>query len=432
MNETRRQFLRQGLVAGALGVLALRDDAIERVYAAGRQAGNRPPDDLASDEDFWFNVQQAYTVDRSMINLNNGGVSPSPRVVQEAMRRHLEFTNNAPARTMWRILDPEVETVRARLARTFGCSSEEIAITRNASESLQICIYGMDLQRSDEVVTTVLDYPRMINTYKQRELREGIVLKSVPIRVPVQDPGDVVQAIAAGITPKTKVILVSHVVFLSGQIMPIRDICRLGRERGLPVVVDGAHAFAHMAFRRNDLECDYYGTSLHKWLTAPIGTGFLYVRKSKIGSLWPLMAAPEPRSDNIRKYEEIGTHPAANRLAISEALTFHNAIGPQRKEARLRYLRDRWAKRLMQDKRVKLFTRLEPQHGCAIATMAIEGVEPGKLVEHLWSKHRIFVVAIGHEAIKGVRVSPNTYTTPAEVDMFCDAVENVLANGVAV
>jgi len=399
------------------------------VQSAVRRAGDMPPDALAGREDFWFQIQQAFAVDRSLINLNNGGVNPSPRVVQDALRRHLEFANQAPSRNMWQIQDPQVETVRAGLAEAFGCSPEEMAITRNASEALEIMIYGMDLREGDEVVAAEFDYPRMINTYRQRGQREGIRLVLIPIRSPVEDFDEVVEAYRRAITPRTKVILCSHVVFVSGQIMPVRDLCRLGREHGIPVVVDGAHAFAHIAFRRDDLECDLYGTSLHKWLTAPFGTGFLYVRREHIESIWPLMAAPEPRSDNIRKFEEIGTHPAANRLAIAEALTLYRAIGPQRKEARLRYLRDRWARRLMQDKRVKLWTRLEPQHGCAFATFQIDGVDNAKLVQHLWHEHRIIVTRIDYGGVQGVRVSPNVYTTVEEIDRFCDAVEQVLANG---
>lgn len=430
---SRRRALQTALGWGAVGALGLRDDAIAMVRAAAARVGDRPAEQLASDEDFWFQVQQAYTVDRSMINLNNGGVSPSPRVVQDAMRRHLEFANNAPARNLWQIQDPQVENVRARLARTFGCGTEELAITRNASESLQICIYGIDLQPGDEVLATELDYPRMITTYRQRELRDGIRLRLIPIRCPVASHAEVVDAYRRALTDATRVMLVSHIVFVSGQVFPVRDIVRLGRERGIPVIVDGAHAFAHLAYGRDDLECDYYGVSLHKWLTAPHGSGFLYVRRSQIDSLWPMMAAPIERKTDIRKFEEIGTHPAANYLAIAEALTLYDAIGPRRKEARLRYLRDRWARRLMQDKRVRLFTRLEPEHCGGFATLAIDGVDGARLAEHLWLRHKIFTVYVdypeGRSVVKGIRVSPNTYTTVAEIDMFCDAVEDVLANG---
>jgi selenocysteine lyase/cysteine desulfurase len=427
--KSRRDFLKHSLAAGALATIGLRDDSVARVLAAQTRVRDRPTDEVAADEDYWREIQQAFAIDRSLINLNNGGVSPSPRVVLDALRRHMEFSNNAPAKTMWGILDPEVETVRARLARAFGCLPDELAITRNSSEALETCIYGIDLKPSDEVLTTDQDYPRMLSTYRQRELREGIVLKTVPVPAPVDDPAELLDVFAKNITAQTRVILCCQVVNITGQIFPVREIVRLGREHGIPVIVDGAHAFAHLAFNRDDLDCDYYGTSLHKWLTAPHGTGFLYVRKDRIESLWPLMAAVKPRSDDIRKYEEIGTHPAATRLAISEAVTLHNGIGPQRKEARLRYLRDRWARRLSQDRRVKLYCRLEPQHSCGIATFAIADIDPTKLAEHLFTKHRIITVAIDHATIKGVRVTPNVYTTFDEIDMFCEAVENVLANG---
>jgi len=429
MSTNRRDFLGRAVALGALGLAALRDDWQARVQAAQARAAGRSPEDVAADEDYWFEIKSAFTVDRSVINLNNGGVSPSPRVVQDAMRRHLEYANNAPARNLWQIQDPQVETVRERLARAFGCGVDEMAITRNSSEALEICLFGLDLKAGDEVLTSTLDYPRMINTIKQRGLREGVVLRQIDLPLPVEDHAQVVAAFRKGITPKTKLLLCSHVIFLTGQILSVRDVVRLGREHDIPVIVDGAHAFAHFPFTRDELECDYYGTSLHKWLTAPHGTGFLYVRKQRIADLWPLMAAPEPRGGDIRKFEEIGTHPAANRLAIAEALTFHEAIGPARKAARLRYLRDRWVRRLTADKRVTLYTRLEPQHACGIATMKLDGVDPARVVEHLWNQHRIIVVNIVHDIIKGVRVTPNVYTTVEEIDLFCDAMEALLAKG---
>lgn len=427
--DTRREFLQRAVALSALTGGVLRSDWIETVHAAQRHAGDESPEQVAANEFYWREIQSAFDIDRSLINFNNGGVAPSPRAVLDVHRRHFEFANNAPSRHLWAVLDPQVETVRARLARAFGCSADEMAITRNSSESLEICIYGIDLKPGDEVLTTDQDYPRMINTYKQRELREGIVLKTVPVPTPCGDLSELVDVFRKAITPRTKVMLCCHIVNITGQIFPVREIVRLGRAHGIPVIVDGAHAFAHFCFKRDDLECDYYGVSLHKWLTAPHGTGLLYVRKERIGELWPLMAAVEPKSDNIRKFEEIGTHPTAPRLAIAEAITFWEGIGPQRKEARLRYLRDRWAKRLMQDKRVRLHTRLEPQHSCGIGTFAIEGVDPEKLAAHLVEKHRIITTAIKHKDVMGIRVTPNVYSTLEEVDMFCEAVEAVMANG---
>lgn len=426
MTPTRRDFLAG---AAALGTLALQDDWLARVEAAVNRAGARPPEALAGDESFWFEVQQAFAVDRSVTNLNNGGVSPSPRVVQDALRRHLEFANQLPAYNQESILKPQVETVRRGLARAFGCDAEEMAITRNASESLEICLLGFDLEPGDEVLTTTHDYPRMLTTLKQREARDGIKLVQVEIPAPARDPGDIVEAFARAVTPKTRLILCSHVVFVTGQILPVREICRLGRELDIPVIVDGAHAFAHFPFTRDELGCDYYGTSLHKWLTACFGTGFLSVRKEKIAPLWPLMAAPETLAADIRKFEEIGTHPYANKLAISEALALHNAIGPERKAARLRFLRDRWAQRLAADRRVSFYTRLEPEHCCGIATLRVEALEMDKLQRYLWERHRILTVFINYNGVVGLRVSPNVYTTVDEVDAFAAAVEEVLARG---
>src|SRR5215210_185302 len=329
---------RELMGAAAIGAVAVLNPFRSRAALAA-VAGLSP-----EDERFWFEIQQAFTVDRSIVNLNNGGVSPSPAIGQEAMKRHLDYSNTAPPPyALWQILEPQKEGTRRRLARAFGCDPEEIAITRNASEGLQICQFGFDLQRGDEVLTTTQDYPRMLATFDQRARREGIGVKKISIPVPAEEPGEVVELYRKAITPKTKLILISHMINLTGQILPVRQLSELGRERRIPVIVDGAHTFAHFDFDQADLGCDYYATSLHKWLFAPHGTGMLYVRRDRIRGLWPLMAAPGEMDGDIRKYEEIGTHPAANHLAIAEALTFHEGIGAKPKEERLRFLRDRWA-----------------------------------------------------------------------------------------
>lgn len=416
-------------VAG--GVAILRDDAISRVEAAVTASGGAPPDQLAANEDFWFEVQQAYDVDRSLLNLNNGGVAPSPRVVLDAMHRHTEFTNHLPSRHLWDVLDPQVEPVRKRLAAHFGCDAEEIAITRNASESLENCLLGIDLQRGDEILCTSQDYPRMLQTLRQREKREGVVLKTFPVPTPPEKLSDITRLYEQNITPKTKMILVCHVINITGQILPVKEIVELGRARNIPVIVDGAHSFGHFPFKHADLDCDYFGTSLHKWLSAPIGNGVLYVRKSKIAGVWPLMPPPETTAvDNIRKFEEIGTHPTAPRLAIAEALMFYEGIGAERKAARLRYLRDRWANRLISQPKIKLYTSLSPEQSCAIATVGIEGIKASDLTKYLFDKHRIWTTPIEHEHINGIRVTPNTYTTLAEVDRFAGVMERIVENGI--
>jgi selenocysteine lyase/cysteine desulfurase len=416
----RRMFLR-----AATGLAALRPDSITRARAATTSVNDRKPEETARDEDYWLEIQQAFTVDRNIVNLNNGGVCPSPKIVQDAMRRQLEFSNMAPAYTMWTVLEPEIESVRTRLAASFGCDPEELAITRNASEALEIAQLGMDLKPGDEVLTTDQDYPRMITTWQQRERRDGIKLKMISFPAPPPSMDDLYDRFERAITPRTRVIHFCHITNLTGQIFPVKKICQMARSRGIEAIVDGAHAYAQFPFTHQDLDCDYYGTSLHKWLLAPHGTGFLYVRKEKIEKLWPMMAAPASMNANIRKFEEIGTHPAANHNAIAEALTFHESIGCERKAARLRYLRSLWTDRLSRFPSVTIRTSPDPAQSCGVVLVSVEGKKAPALAEELW-KQRILVVAIVHKDFEGLRVTPNIYTTPREIDVFANAMEKLI------
>jgi isopenicillin-N epimerase len=429
---TRREFLGTVGRPAALGVVAAALDPLgvrQALAKAAEHAGS--PAEVATDEPFWFEIQQAFTVDRSVINLNNGGVSPSPAVVQAAHKRHLDFSNSTPPPVaLWQVLEPQRETVRQRLARTFSVDPEEVALVRNSSEGLQICQFGFDLQRGDEVLTSNQDYPRMIATFEQRARREGIALKQISLPVPAEDDDEVVDLYRRNITPKTKLILMCHVVNLTGQILPVKRVVELGRERGIPVIVDGAHSFAHFDFDHTDLGCDYYATSLHKWLFAPHGTGMLYGKREKIRDLWPLMAAPATLAADIRKFEEIGTHPAAQNLAIAEALTFHEGIGAQRKAARLRFLRDRWALRLAGHERVRLHTSLKPGKSCGIANVEVVGLDPYKLADHLWQRHHILVTPIVHPEFRGLRVTPSVYTTLAEIDQLSEVMAEITEKGI--
>ena len=387
------------------------------------------PDQVARDEAFWAEIQRAFPVDRGMINFNNGGVSPSPAIVQDSLFRSLTFANEAPAYKMWQLIEPRKELVRSQLAQHFGCDREEIAIVRNASEGLQVCQFGLDLEPGAEILTTTHDYPRMITTWKQRERRDKLVLKQIRLPIPVEDDEVVVRLFADQITAKTRLIHMCHMVNITGQILPVRKVVDMARARGIPVIVDGAHAFAHFPFTRDELGCDYYATSLHKWLFAPFGTGMLYVRKDKIAGLWPLMAANEQQDADIRKYEEIGTHPCPNYAAIADAVTFHEQIGPANTQARLIYLRDRWAKELVALDRVRLHTSLKPGRACGIATVGIEGIDTAALGDHLWLKHRIFTAAIVHPEFSGLRVSPSVYSTIAEVDRFTAVMADIARKG---
>jgi isopenicillin-N epimerase len=432
--QSRRRFLgtlslptAAALSGVAFRPTGLRGEAIDIALELARHPGTAQQ--LVDDEDFWFQIQRAFTVDRSLLNLNNGGVSPAPGLVQDAMKRHQDFSNLAPTYTMWQILQPQREATRERMAGQWGVDPEEIAFTRNASESLQILQLGFDLERGDEVLTTTQDYGRMITTFRQRERREGIVLKQIQIPVPAEDPAEVVRLFEEAITPRTRLILACHMINLTGQILPVTELTAMARRRGIPLIIDGAHALAHFDFDIGELDVDTYTTSLHKWLFAPHGTGLLYVRRERIPEVWPLMAAPESRSDDIRKFEEIGTHPEAPYMSIAEALSFHQGLGPARKEARMVYLRDYWANELLRHDNVRLHTSQQPGFACGIANVEIEGVEPNDLRDWLWDEHKIIVVSINHAEFRGIRVSPSVYTTLPELDRFVEVMDGVARNG---
>ena len=430
----RRAFLASMAATAATFTLpTFNPRAIRRLGDASAIAGARPAASLAEDENYWATIQAAFDLDRTMINLNNGGCSPAPTHVLDQMIRDLRFSNELPVEHMWGVLEPRIESVRRELAREFGCDAEEMAIVRNASEANETMIMGLDLAKGDEVILTTQNYPRMINAWKQRERRDGVVIKWVKLDTPPKNPAAYVDAIASAITPRTKVIETMHISFMTGYIAPVKQIVELARPKGIQVFVDGAHAFAHFPFTRDELGCDYYGTSLHKWLMAPIGTGFLYVRRDKIKSLWPLMAGAVEQEDNIRKYEEIGTHPAANHNAIAVALAFHRSIGPERKIARLRFLRDRWAKRVVAESggRARMLTPIGPNESGAIGVVSIDGVDIGKLQGWLLNKHHIVATPLIHPEFNGLRVTPNVYNTLDEIDRIAETMIDAIRKGIA-
>ncbi len=409
----RRDFL---LGAEALAVAAMLNRAYESVA----------PADVATDEAYWSKIGAAYGRDPKILNLNNGGVAPSPTVVMEAQIEAIRYSNQAPAYRMWRDLEPKIEDVRKKLGAMWKADPECIAITRNASESLQIAQFGIDLQPGDEVLTTIQDYPRMITTWQQRERREKIVLRQLEFTAPAKTSAELVKLYEDAITPRTKVIHVSQTTFMTGQMFPVAEICAMARKHGITSIVDGAHAFAQVPFSFAELDCDFYGASLHKWLSAPIGTGMLYVRKDRIEKHWALMASAKSQDKDIRKFEEIGTHPAAMHNATLQALEFYEQIGAERKFARLRYLKNRWAERLSNVQGAKMLAGLDANQSGAFATIHFDTIEPGKLVDTLLAKYNIFVTPIVAPFLSGIRVSANVYTSPAEIDRFCEAVEAVV------
>ncbi|MEZ6033723.1 MAG: aminotransferase class V-fold PLP-dependent enzyme [Planctomycetaceae bacterium] len=384
------------------------------------------PEEVAADEDFWAQIRNEFTIDRSVLNLNNGHMSPSPRIVQEAQRRYNDSTNMGPFHTMVKQLYPQVETARRRIAEVAGVDPEEIAITRNSSEALEIAQLGVELKPGDEVLTTNQDYGRMLTTFRQRERREGIVLKEISFPVPSPGMDELVRRFEEAITPKTRLILCCHITNLTGQIFPVKRIAALARAHGIPLIVDGAHAFNHFPFKISDLDCDYYGVSLHKWAYAPCGTGFLYVRKSRIKETWALMASDSSQDNNIRKFEAIGTHPASTYNAIPEAIAFNQNIGIERKAARLRYLRDRWANRLGENPKVRIMHSKELDQSAGIGNIGFEGLDVRKVAEELQAKYTIFTAPIVHPEFSGIRITPNIYTEVSEIDYFSDCVEKIL------
>jgi isopenicillin-N epimerase len=428
---TRRTFL-SSMVGASASLPVMRHSAFRHLFAAAPIAGTRAALSVAEDETYWREIQRAFDLDRTMVNLNNGGCSPAPTHVVEQMIRDIRFSNELPVDHMWRVLEPRIESVRRDLAKDFGCDPEEMAITRNASEANETMIFGLDLKAGDEIVMTTQNYPRMQNAWNQRQRRDGIVLKRVKIETPVKSAASYIEQISNAITPRTKVIEVMHISFMTGYIAPVREIVDLAKPRGIQVFVDGAHAFAHFPFTRDELGCDYYGTSLHKWLHAPIGTGFLYVRRDKIKSLWPIMAGSIEQEGDIRKYEEIGTHPAANHNAIAVAIAFNRGIGPERKIARLRYLRDRWANRLLEaSDRVKMITPIGPKMSGAIGVFSVAGMDMGKLGGWLLSKHNIVTTPLINDEFQGIRITPNVYTTVDEIDLFSERVIAAIRTGIA-
>lgn len=429
MSWTRRGFLR--LSGGAAAAWTSGGIDLHGIAQATSSVAHLTPDEAARDERYWKTIRKAFAVDRRLINLNNGNSSPSPIPVHDAFKRHLDSSNLLPVHYRERLKET-LGPVRLQLADTFGCDADEIAFTRNATEALHAAQGGLTLAPGDDVVTTDQDYTLMLWAWEQRVQRDRITLTRVQFPVPTT-AGDLVARIERAITPRTKVLHFCHVTNTTGQLFPVRELSRLARRRGIFTIVDGAQAAGHVPFALRDLECDAYGTSLHKWLMAPHGTGVLYVRRDSITRVWPLHAEIPGMSGDIRKFEEIGTHPVAAWAAIADALTFHRAIGAERKAARLRYLTLRWARALEQVPRVQLLSNLEPGQTWGIASFEIQGVKAQEVVRVLFEKYRILVAAevnqgrpgpvFGHEAI---RVTPQVYTSIEDIDAFVRAMRALL------
>jgi len=425
----RRKFIQK--IAGLTAAFST-PSLIQQAWAADwekvhQKAGGLTPQALATDEDYWSVIQQAYTVNPNMVNLNNGGVSPSPRVVQEAVERFNQLSNEAPSYYMWRILDQGREPVRYKLATLAGCSPNEIAINRNATEALNTVIFGYPFKAGDEVIGTKQDYPNMIQAYRQRALRDGIVYTQLSFDFPIEDDHSIVAAFEKAITPRTKLIHITHIINWVGQIMPVKKIAAMAHARGIEVIVDGAHSFGLLDFKIPDLECDYFGTSLHKFLSAPIGSGMLWIHANKIEKIWPLLCNDKPLSNDIRKFETLGTRSFPIEQGIGEAVNFHMAIGSKRKEGRVRYLKNYWATKALQIPGVKIHTSLKDKYACGICGVTIDGMTPAALDSALYTGYKIHTVGIVWENISCVRITPHVYTRLEDLDKLVVALTEIAA-----
>jgi selenocysteine lyase/cysteine desulfurase len=427
---TRRSFVKKAFgVAVPLSLTSFTASALtEDISDALLKLNKVTPSEAVNDEELWARLAQAYTVSSSILNLNNGGVSPQPKVVQDAVDRYYHLSNEAPTYYMWQILDKGRESIRRKLAGLAGTLPEEIAINRNTTEALATVTWGLTVAKGDEIVMTKQDYPNMIHAWKQKELRDGIVIKWLSFKLPIENDDEIVKAFISATTSKTKLWHITHMINWTGQIMPVKRLCEEARKRSIISIVDGSHTFAHLDFKISDFNPDYFGTSLHKWLCAPFGTGMLYVKKENVAALWPLFPNDKPQAADIRKFETLGTRSFAPEQAIGQAIDFHYAIGSKRKEERLHYLKSYWCEKVMKHPRVKLNVSLNPQYSCALGNFSIDGLEPETVASRLFSEYQIHTTAIKWENISGVRVTPHVYTSIEDLDRFVEAVLRIAAS----
>ncbi len=434
MTLSRRDFLAQGSALGALTTLSSftqaaeqeRVSTVDSIERATQKIAHLSPEEAAKDEDFWFTVQKAFVQSPNFINLENGYCSPQPVETMNALFKNINMMNELPSFYMRRRQFDDREEVKKQLAKMAGVSTEEIMITRNTTEALETVILGLQtLQEGDEAIMTNQDYGSMLEAFYLRARRYGSKNKVISIPLHPKSNQEIVDCYEKAMTPKTKVILVTHLVNITGQILPIREIAEMAHAKGVEIISDSAHAFAHIDFKIPDLQCDYFGTSLHKWLCTPLGAGLLYIKKENIKKVWGLYGETGFADDDIRKFERIGTHPCWTNLTISNAIRFHHAIGIKRKEARLRYLKNYWAEKLKNVPKIILNMPLEASRSCGLGNVGIEGKTPTQIADNLYEKYKIFTVAIDMEAVKGIRVTPHLYTTLEELDAFVKAMEEI-------
>jgi selenocysteine lyase/cysteine desulfurase len=415
----RRRFFKQ--LTGIAGALAL--EQILKPATAQQLSGYQCIKPILADDDaLWAWVREQFLLPEKLVNLNNGGVSPSPLCVQKALFEYYAFSNHGPSYYMWRELDKKREPLREKLAALAGCEPGEIAINRNATEALNTIIFGLDFKKGDEVVTALQDYPNMINAWAQREQRDGLVVKKIDLHLPEENAETLVNEYVQAFTPKTKLVYITHVINWTGQIMPVRRIADEAHKRGIEVLVDGAHSFAHLPYKIPDLGADYFGTSLHKWLLAPLGTGMMYIKKEKISKVWPLLGNNEPAGNNIHKFESLGTRSFATEMAIAEAIHFYEQLGMEKKWERLQFLRQYWVNQVKDNPNIQFNSSINPGHINAICNVKLRNMTTAQLDSKLFEKYQIHTVGIKWPGVDGIRVTPNIYTSTADLDRFVTAL----------
>lgn len=383
------------------------------------------PEDLASEESFWKQIRKGYRLKSEYINLENGYYCFMPQSTLERFVGHVREVNYQGAYYMRTVQTENKDKSAKKLADMLGCGHDEVVITRNTTESLDTVINGYDWKQGDEAVMAEQDYGSIVNQFKLMERRYGIVNKIVSVPNHPKSDEEIVDLYASAITPKTRLMMICHMINITGQILPVKKICDMAHSKGVDVMVDGAHAIAHIDFNMNDLGCDYYGASLHKWLSTPLGAGLLYVRKDKIKALAPTLATWTEKADDIKKLNHTGTHPVHTDLAVIDAINFYEKIGKKRKEERLRYLQRYWSDQVRNIKGITVNTPEDPKKSCGIANVGIDRMKPAEMAKTLLEKYKIYTVAIDGQGVHGCRITPNLYTTTAELDVFVKALKEM-------
>ncbi len=417
----KRQFIKDLLLTGIALPLGL-----ESIANAFANQEKNSPEALAQDNAFWEELRQQYILKPDYINLENGYYNFLPQPILNKYIEHIKEVNYQGSYYMRTVQWDNKQKSVIALASIAGCSPDELIITRNTTESLDTIISGIHWQAGDEAIMAEQDYGAMLDMFKQVSDRYGVVNKFISVPNHPKDDDEIVALYKNAITPKTKVLLVSHIINITGQILPIKKISEMAHQYGVQVMVDGAHAFAHIQFKIADLDCDYYAASLHKWLSVPLGAGILYVKKEQIKNVWPLLADSEKDPNKIRRLNHTGTHPVHTDLTIPDAIAYYQLIGPAKKEARLRYLQQYWTSKVSGNPKIILNTPTSADRSCAISNVGIQGMKPSVLAERLLKEHKIFTVAIDYANVHGCRITPNLYTTTQELDQFVQAL-NTLA-----